>query len=151
MGRLEAIWTKSAHGGPMDPQDSAKAVENVGLEGCAGGGSSWRQVTVIEKEVFDRLKAELPDSDPAMRRANLMVSGVRLKECRDKILQVGGLRVHMRAETLPCHQMEDQCPGLRAALLPDWNAGAYGRVLNDAGVTVGDAVAWVESGEVAAD
>ncbi len=151
MGRLEAIWTKRAHGGPMDPQESATAVENVGLEGCAGGGRRWRQVTVIEKEVFDELMLELPDLDPAMRRANLMVSGIRLKECRDKILQVGGLRIHMRAETRPCDLMEEQCPGLQAALVPDWKAGAFGKVLNDAEIAVGDAVEWVEAGAVAAD
>jgi MOSC domain-containing protein YiiM len=150
MGRLEAIWTKRAHGGPMDPRESARSVENVGLEGCAGGGGSWRQVTVIEKEVFDELMVDLPDLDPSMRRANLMVSGVRLKECGDKILQVGGLRLHMRAETRPCDLMEEQCPGLQAALLTDWKAGAFGRVLNDAEISVGDAVTWVEAGAGAA-
>ncbi len=151
MGRLEAIWLKTAHGGPMAPQESATAVENVGLKGCAGGGRKWRQVTVIEKEVFDRLKSELPDSDPAMRRANLMVSGIRLEECRDKILQVGELRVHMRAETLPCDLMEEQCAGLQAALVPDWKAGAFSKVLNDAEIALGDEVKWVDAGEVAAD
>ena len=100
---------------------------------------------------FDELKTELPDSDPAMRRANLMVSGVRLQECRGKILQVGEMRLHMRAETLPCNLMEEQCPGLQAALVPDWKAGAFGKVLNDADIAVGDAVEWVEAGEVAAD
>jgi len=151
MGRLEAIWLKTARGGPMARQERATAIENVGLDGCEGGGHKWRQVTVIEKEVFDRLKADLPDSDPAMRRANVMVSGIRLEECRDKILQIGGMRLHMRAETLPCNLMEEQCPGLQAALAPDWNAGAFGKVLNDAEIAVGDTVAWVDAGEVAAD
>jgi MOSC domain-containing protein YiiM len=151
MGRLEAIWTKRAHGGPMDSQESARAVEDFGLEGCAGGGPRWRQVTVIEKEVFDQLMVELPGLDPGMRRANLMVSGIRLRECRDKILEVGGMRLHMRAETLPCDLMEEQCPGLQAALVPDWKAGAFGKVLNDAEIAVGDEVRWVEAGEAAAD
>jgi MOSC domain-containing protein YiiM len=151
MGKLEAIWTKSAHGGPMDPQERARSVDNVGLEGCAGGGGSWRQVTVIEKEVFDQLMVDLPDLDPSMRRANLMVSGIRLKECRDKILQVGSMRLHMRAETLPCDLMEQQCPGLQAALVSDWKAGAFGRVLNAAEIAVGDAVMWVDGGEGPAD
>jgi len=151
MGRLEAIWTKRARGGPMDPQESAGCAENVGLVGCAGGGGPWRQVTVIEKEVFDKLVTELPDLSPSMRRANLMVSGVRLKECRGKVLQVGGLRLHMRAETLPCSLMEEQCPGLREALAPDWRAGAYGKVLNDAEIAVGDEVAWLDIGEAGAD
>ena len=149
MGRVEAIWTKRVHGGPMDPHESVRAVEDYGLEDCAGGGRTWRQVTVIEKEVFDRIKQEFPDSDPVMRRANVMVSGVRLEGCVDRILQLGELRLHMRGETRPCQLMDDQCPGLKDALDPNWGAGAFGKVLNDAEIHVGDEVRWTESAAAA--
>ena len=76
-GRVEAIWSKRSHGGVMDPARDVIAVEGKGLEGDANFGAT-RQVTVIEKEVFDRILAELPGADPAMRRANIMVSGIRL-------------------------------------------------------------------------
>jgi MOSC domain-containing protein YiiM len=36
--------------------------------------------------------------------------------------------------------MDEQCPGLTAALGPDWGGGAYGVVLNSGDVLVGDAV-----------
>jgi hypothetical protein len=34
--------------------------------------------------------------------------------------------------------MDEQCAGLRSALSPDWGGGAYGVVLDDGLVRVGD-------------
>jgi MOSC domain-containing protein YiiM len=127
----------------MDPAEEARAVRDRGLEGNADRGG-WRQITVIEQEVFDRVRESLPDADPMMRRANFLVDGVRLADCRGKVLEVGDLRIHMRGETRPCELMDEQCDGLRSALDPDWNAGAFGKVLNDAVVRVGDEVRWGE-------
>jgi MOSC domain-containing protein YiiM len=36
--------------------------------------------------------------------------------------------------------MEEQCPGLRAALQPDWRGGVSCTVLQGGTVTIGDAV-----------
>ena len=106
MGKLEAIWLKRARGGLMDPVDEAVAVEGRGLKGGADF-DSHRQVTLIEREVFDRLKGSLDDSvEPMMRRANLLVSGIRLEDTRGRMLAVGDLRIHIRGETRPCGQME---------------------------------------------
>ncbi len=146
MGRLEAIWLKRARGGPMDPVDEALAVEGQGLEGGADFGSA-RHVTLIEREVFERLKAEWDDSvEPVMRRANLMVSGVRLENTSDRTLVVGDLRIHIRGETRPCGVMDEACSGLMGALDPHWGGGAHGSVVNDATIAVGDEVRWEESG-----
>ncbi len=146
MGKLEAIWLKRARGGCMDPVDEAVAVESRGLEGGADFDRD-RHVTVIEREVFDRLKRSLDDSvEPVMRRANLMVSGIRLEETRDRILAVGDLRIHIRGETRPCERMEEACEGLRDALEPHWGGGAHGSVLNNATIAVGDEVRWEEAG-----
>ena len=143
MGKLEAIWLKRARGGPMDPVDEAVAVEGRGLEGGADFGRA-RQVTLIEREVFERIKSELDDSvEPAMRRANLMVSGIRLEDTRDRTLAVGDLRIHIHGETRPCGQMEEACSGLMDALDPHWGGGAHGSVVNHATIAVGDEVRWV--------
>jgi len=112
MGKLEAIWLKRARGGPMDPVDEAVAVEGRGLKGGADF-DSHRQVTLIEREVFDRLKGSLDDSvEPMMRRANLLVSGIRLEDTRGRMLAVGDLRIHIRGETRPCGQMAAAGEGL---------------------------------------
>jgi len=138
--RVEAIWIKRARRGPMDPAESATAVADEGLEGDANYGRARRQVTIIEKEVFDRIAGSLPDARPFMRRANIMVSGVRLRDSRDRILSLGDVRVHIQGETRPCERMDEQCPGLRAALADDWKGGVYGILLDAGEIRVGDSV-----------
>lgn len=144
MGRVERIWIKRAKRGPMDPVDAADFVADAGIVGNANQGGR-RQVTVIEGEVFDRIRMTLPDAEPAMRRANVMVRGVRLQEMRGRVLCLGSVRLRIEGETRPCERMDEQCPGLTAALHPEWNGGVYGVVLNDGRVAVGDAATWEES------
>lgn len=137
-GRVEALWLKRAHRGVMDATDEARFVENQGIADDANFGRSKRQVTIIEQEVFDRIADALPDAEPFMRRANVMVSGIRLKETRGRTLRLGGVRVRVVGETRPCERMDAQVHGLTAALDPDWNGGVYGVVLDDGVVRVGD-------------
>ena len=136
-GKVEAIWTKRAHGGVMDSADQATLVEGEGLVGDANFGAT-RQVTVIEKEVFDRIEAELPDSGPVMRRANIMVSGIRLEDSRDQVLILGDVKIRIRGETRPCELMDEQCPGLRDALDLHWGGGVHGSVIQGGELRVGD-------------
>lgn len=137
-GRVEALWTKRAHRGVMAPADSVTVVSGKGIETDANYGRSKRQVTIIEKEVFDRLMQELPAVEPYMRRANVMVSGIRLKETRDHVLTLGAVRVHIHGETRPCERMDAQVGGFTAALDPDWRGGVFGIVLDDGEITIGD-------------
>ena len=137
--KLEAIWIKRAKLGPMDPADTATLLENRGIVGNADQGGK-RQVTIIEREVFDRIRTTLPAAEPPMRRANFMVSGVRLANTRGHTLAVGGVRILLHGETRPCYRMDAQCAGLTAALDPDWRGGVFGVVLNSGDVRVGDTV-----------
>ena len=145
MGKLEAIWLKRARRGPMDSVEEAVAVEGRGLEGGADF-DRHRHVTLIEREVFDRLKVEFDASvKPVMRRANLLVSGIRLEGTRDRTLAVGDLRIQIRGETRACGRMEEACQGLVDALDSHWRGGAHGSVVNEATIAVGDEVRWEES------
>ena len=137
-GRVEALWIKRAHRGVMDPVDDVRFVENGGIDNDANFGRSKRQVTIIEKEVFDAIADTLPGVDPAMRRANVMISGVQLNETRDQILTLGNVRIHIHGRTRPCERMDEQLPGLTKALVPEWYGGAYGVVLNDGEIKIGD-------------
>lgn len=139
-GKVEALWTKRAHRGPMDPVDEMTLVEGKGIDEDANFGRSKRQVTVIEKEVFDRIVADLPDVEPSMRRANVMVSGIRLQNTRGHVLSLGDVKIRLWGETRPCERMDAQVDGLTAALDPEWAGGAFGVVLNDGQIRVGDEV-----------
>jgi len=139
-GRIEALWSKRAHRGPMDAAERLALVAGRGIRDDANFGRSRRQVTVIEKEVLDAVIAELPEVEPSMRRANVMVSGVRLEESRGKVLSLGAVRIHLFGETRPCERMDEQVPGLTAALDPEWRGGAYGVVLDEGEIAVGDPV-----------
>lgn len=141
-GKLEAIWLKTSRNGRMDPVDEIIAVKDRGLEGNADFDRS-RHITLIEKEVFDSLKNELGDNvDPSMRRANFLLSGIRLKDSKNRILIVGDLRIQIRGETKPCMVMDQSFSGLKDALMPNWMGGAHGSILNGATVRVGDYVSW---------
>lgn len=143
-GTLEAIWLKTAKRGAMKPVSQASLTANRGLDGSADQGGK-RQVTIIEREIWNSLMADLGVSlDPSTRRANLMVSGITLAETVGKIIQIGDVRIRILGETLPCELMNKACPGLREALGPNWGGGAYGEVLNDAEIAIGNTVSWVE-------
>ena len=141
-GRVEALWTKRSHRGVMDARTEATFVAGKGIDGntCR---SSTRQVTIIAREQWEAMMRELGAAvDPGARRANLMVSGVDLEASRGRTLRVGGVRIRIRGETRPCERMDEAHDGLRAAMDGQWRGGAFGEVLDDGLVTVGDAVTW---------
>ncbi len=145
--RLEAIWIKRAHRGPMDAVDSARVVAGRGLVGNADQGRK-RQVTLISIETWTRLMDALgANADPSARRANLMLRGIDLVESRGRILAIGGCRLRIAGETRPCERMEEAVTGLRRAMEPAWGGGAFAEVLDDGTISVGDPVRWIAAAD----
>ena len=141
-GRVERLWVKRAHRGAMDARESIELVAGRGVEGSADRGGR-RQVTLLEREVWDALVRDLgSDAGPETRRANVLVTGIDLRASRGRVLRLGAARVRIAGEVKPCERMEEAVAGLRAMMYPDWRGGAFGEVLDGGTVTVGDVVAW---------
>ncbi len=131
----------------MDSVAQATLVEGQGVAGSADR-SSRRQVTVLESEAWNACMEELGvDGDPSLRRANILISGIRLANTRGSVLAIGDARVVVGGEVTPCERMEEAIPGLRAAMRPDWRGGIFAQIIVGGVINVGDRVEWEKLAE----
>ena len=146
-GRVERLWVKRAHRGAMDARDAIELIAGRGVDGSADRGGR-RQVTLLEREVWDSLMRELgSDAGPETRRANVLVAGIDLRASRGRVLRLGAARVRIVGEVKPCERMEEAVAGLSALMRPDWRGGAFGEVLDGGTVAVGDVAEWEETSD----
>ena len=66
-----------------------------------------------------------------------------LKKSRKRTLLIGCCRIRILGETKPCERMEETWEGLQEAMRQSWAGGAFGEVLDDGEILVGDLVSWV--------
>ena len=126
----------------MDAVAQAEAQAGRGLADNADQGGR-RQITIIARGRWDRVNEALADDvDPALRRANMLVTGIDLEGTRGRVLRIGPCRLRIRGETRPCERMDEGYPGLRAALQDNWGGGAYAEVLDGGAIAIGDPVDW---------
>ncbi|MFL5622502.1 MAG: MOSC domain-containing protein [Gemmatimonadaceae bacterium] len=126
----------------MVPVKEGVLVEGRGLADNVDR-SRRRQITLIEREAWDRMMSELgADIDPSARRANILVSGMKLAHTRGRSLRIGDARIVIGGEVTPCERMDEALPGLRAAMRPDWRGGVFAQVVGGGKIRVGDAVEW---------
>ena len=62
-GRIEELWSKRAHRGPMDSVREATLVAGQGMQGSVGR-SRRRQVTILSREAWDSATAALGRERP---------------------------------------------------------------------------------------
>jgi MOSC domain-containing protein YiiM len=147
VSQLLKIWVKRFRRGPMDPVTRASLIAGRGIAGDANQGST-RQVTILSDKDWSEVTAGPGTPDPIVRRANLLVSDIDLLNSRNKILQIGSVRIRLLGETRPCERMEEAKPGLKVAMSVPYGGGAFGEVLDDGEISVGDEVRLHESSDV---
>ena len=144
-GSIQAIWIKRAHRGVMDAVSSARLEPGQGVVGSADQRGK-RQVTLLEREAWEAMMRELTaDVAPSARRANILLSGIRLAETRGRVLRLGECRIRIAGETKPCEQMEEAFAGLQDAMRPEWRGGAFGEVLSGGTIAIGSVAQWEDS------
>lgn len=105
-----------------------------------------RRITVLSREDWERALAELSDlGGPVLlpwtvRRANLLVEGVRLPRAAGGIVRIGPVLLEVTYPTQPCSRMDEAHRGLLKALHPDWRGGITCTVREGGLVRIGDAV-----------
>ncbi|ABV34632.1 conserved hypothetical protein [Shewanella sediminis HAW-EB3] len=142
MKKLIGIGFKPIKQGPMTLVESANVTQTHGVEQDFFGRPGKRQITVMSKDQWQLVCAELDSPLPwTTRRANLLIEGHCFCAAdQGKLLRIGKLTLEITGETDPCKKMEIAHAGLEAALTPDWRGGVTCRVLNDAIINKGDLV-----------
>ncbi|MBK6496269.1 MAG: hypothetical protein IPG05_14430 [Gemmatimonadetes bacterium] len=77
-GRIEALWSKRAHRGPMDPQAEATLVPNQGMAGSVGRSKRRQIHHPPARRGMPRRASPAAAVDPAVRRANILSLRPRL-------------------------------------------------------------------------
>lgn len=142
MSRVRAIAIRNRPRVAMQSIDSARIDIASGILGDFRGSQRGRQVTILSESAWqracDEVGAELPWT---VRRANLLVDGIEFDDSYiGKRVRIGEVELEITEETDPCTRMDEQHPGLTAALEPEWRGGVCCRVLKAGDIRIGDAV-----------
>jgi MOSC domain-containing protein YiiM len=142
MGRLTGIARRDRKRAPMQILERADISTETGVALDFRGKPGPRQLTVISARAWKNACSELQKEIPwTTRRANLLVDDFELPRSIGAILKIGPVRLRITGEVDPCSRMEEQCPGLKQALQPDWRGGVSCAVLEGGTVALGDEVA----------
>jgi MOSC domain-containing protein YiiM len=146
-GVLVGIARHAVPKGPMQVLSQVAVTVERGIEGdCRGpvkpGGRGRRQVTLMEQGDWEAALAEIERVIPWQeRRVNLLVDGLDLPQIPGARIAIGDdVVLEVTVECDPCFRMDKVAPGLFAALVPDWRAGACTRVKRGGSIAVGDAI-----------
>ena len=120
---------------PMKPVTSAKAIENLGLEGDRHAkADSKRQVLLIEAETLDKLGLRA-----GQVRENITTRGIALMNLPlGTRLRIGEAMFELTVECEPCNLMDQLRPGLKETL--KGQRGMLARVTQSGALSVGDAI-----------
>jgi len=141
VGRLAAIARRDKSRAPMQTLDVAEVSATTGVAHDSRGKSQTRKVTLLSAGVWSQVCKELDKDLPwTTRRSNFLVEDIELPQRAGDIINVGEVQLQVTREVNPCSRMDEQCPGLKDRLAPDWRGGVACIVLQGGSVAVGDAV-----------
>jgi MOSC domain-containing protein YiiM len=152
-GRVQWIGLRPSRATPMAVVDAAKAEIGCGLTGDRFNGTpeSKRQVTLIQAEHLDVVASLLGRErlDPALLRRNIVVHGVNLLALQHAKFSIGEVVLEGSGACHPCSHMEAAL-GAGGFNAMRGHGGITARVLQAGLIRVGDEVALLEAGGLAA-
>jgi MOSC domain-containing protein YiiM len=113
MARVIYLFRAPRRREPMEELQEARAVEDVGLEGCAHARPRGkRQVLLMDRETLDFFELA-----PGIVRENVTTEGLDVNGLAiGQRLQIGEVELQVSAVCDPCEQIEALRPGLQAAM-----------------------------------
>jgi len=142
-GRLVGIAGRIGRRAPMQESAGGRITVAAGLEGDFKGAKyPRRQITLLAREAWQAALNEIGHAALpwTVRRANLLIEGVRLPRAAGGIVRIGPVRLEVTGQTYPCQRMNEACAGLLSALAKDWRGGVTARVIEGGFVAHGDCV-----------
>ena len=134
MPTVGAIWVSPKKRTPMEPRERVRAIEGLGLDGCAHQRSGKRNVLFVSQSHLDALGLR-----PGQIKENFTIEGgdVETWDVGQRV-RIGEAEFEISMVCDPCHLMEEIRPGLQAEL--DGRRGMLARVIRSGDVARGDDV-----------
>ena len=142
MTSIKAIAIKNRPRVAMQVIDNAQVTVANGILGDFRGTQQGRQITILSESAWHKACAEVGVELPwTIRRANLLVDEIEFDASyTGKTVRIGEVELLVTEETDPCSRMDEQHPGLTAALAPEWRGGICCKVTKAGSIKVGDQV-----------
>lgn len=143
MGKVIAVCISEKKGTQKINIQSAKFIENFGIENDAHAGDWHRQVSLIQKEKIDDFKKRGADVDDGAFGENLIVEGYDFKnlpvgttfQCNDVILEMTQIGKECHSHCQIYHKVGD-------CIMP--REGVFAVVKHGGTISVGDEMKMVE-------
>ena len=134
-GTIASIQVCPAPRAPMQAHESARAIEDWGLEGDRHGQSGGaRQVLLMDEETLSTFGL-----GAGMVKENITTRGIDLKTLAPGTrLVIGSAVLELTKSCTPCSRMDEIRPGLREAL--EGQRGMLARVVEGGILRVGDSI-----------
>lgn len=139
-GKIKAISTSKRKGIAKSNVESAKLVENWGIEGDAHAGNWHRQISFLAMESIDKMKETLPKLKPGMFAENITTEFIDIPN-----LKIGTrVKIGKNAE-LEITQIGKECHDKCAIYVKVGNCvmpteGIFGKVVKEGDIFVDDNV-----------
>ena len=142
MSTIKAIAIKNRPRVGMQAVDSAQITVAYGILVDFRGAQHGRQVTIMSESAWQKACRDLDTELPwTVRRANILVDDIEFGTAWiGKNLRIGEVELVVTGETDPCSRMDEQQPGLTAALTPEWRGGISCDVVKPGDIKIGDQV-----------